>query len=94
MKAARFPVTIVHDGSDDAQLAGLDEITGRVCDAISGLRGAHRIAARVGTEAIRSIDYPAVVIDVDVVLDGQSFCAPAAIQAEVPPPLVQFPEEG
>lgn len=89
VNTVRFPVTIVHDGADRAQVAGLDEVTAKLCDAIDNLRGARRISATRITETIDGKTLPALVIEVEVTVNGRSFCAPTVEDAEIPPPIAQ-----
>lgn len=89
VKVARFPVTITFDGSDDAQVAGLDELTAKVTDAIQALPGARVVGARTSEETVAGRAYQAVVLDVSYSLGIGSFCGPTVTAAEIPPPIVE-----
>lgn len=90
-KAARFAVAIEYDGSDRAQIAGLDEVTSKACDAIDATPGlrwtdAQPLIDRITDDADRVRQV--LVLTVEVTIGVGTFCVPDVEAATTPPPIV------
>lgn len=95
---ATFPVWFIHDGTDEAQVAGLDAFVAKTFEALARVPQIH--AKRWRPATVQPVVNPmtgeqvtppwrAVVIDVEATALAQSFCLPAApIPADIPPELV------
>lgn len=99
---ATFPVWFVYDGSDEAQVAGLDDTLAKAWQALVPLSQIHPRRWRPATlpvvtsqstgEAV-TIQWRAVVLDVEATILAVSFCPPPAAEpVDIPPEIVQ-PEE-
>lgn len=82
----QFPVVISFDGSDEAQVAGLDELQAKVCDVIASTARCRRISA---IPAPQGNTNRSVVYTVEMTVGVGSFCAPDTTPADIPPPIVR-----
>lgn len=82
---ATFPVWVVYDGADQAQVDGLEEVIGRVHDA-----GMHSGFITTGHTAqtppapadpARVSTLRAAVVDIETTLRAHTFCSPALMEA-------------
>ena len=76
-----FPVAIVYDGADRAQVAGLDELVGRVHDA------AH-LVGQPGDWSPQPVDVGgptlrATFFDVEIRINAHTLCTPASLKEVV-----------
>lgn len=92
VKAARFAVSIEYDGADRAQIAGLDEVTAKACDAIDAAAGLRWTDAQPGIDQSTE-DSPRtrqfLILTVEATISARSFCAPDVVEAVIPPPLIE-----
>ena len=82
---ATYPISIVYDGADRAQVAGLDDIVSKVVDAIAGCRGADVARWRrlpIDPNSNRRM----VVVEVDVTITATTLCLPDPVTESVIPP--------
>jgi hypothetical protein len=97
---ATFPVWFVYDGTDEAQVAGLDDLVAKAWAALTRIGQIHprrwRPAAipsttNAATGETVTPPWRAVVIDVDTTMLAVSFCLPdAPSTVDIPPALVQL----
>lgn len=89
---ATYPVTLVYDGAEDAQIAGLDDLVVKCWWALTAVPQAHPRRWRPATVDIVAgtveRQWRAAVIDVEVTIAATSFCPDTPIAATIPPPLV------
>lgn len=71
-----FPVTIVYDGADRAQVAGLDEIVGRTWD-LAWRAGGRPISFRPGPIDVGGPNLRGTVVQVEMTIASVTFCEPA-----------------
>lgn len=92
-----FPIWFVYDGTDEAQVAGLDDLITKAWTALAALPHIHPRRWRPATLPVITqangetvtIPWRAVVIDVEAVILAVSFCAlPAAEPVDIPPDIV------
>lgn len=90
---AVFPVIIEYDGADKAQIAGLDEVSAKVCDAIDATKNMRWVSSQPGVDTTddpqASRTRHVLAITVEVTIGTGSFCAPDVVEAETPPPVIQ-----
>lgn len=95
---ATFPVWIVYDGTDRAQIAGLDDLTSKVWDAIEVTTGAVPMLSRRDSVPITSDNatgaplkrYRAAVVSVEVTVAATTLCVPDVAASPIPPePILQ-----
>lgn len=80
-----FPVWVVYDGADEAQLAGLNDLLARMLDACAGVKLCWPSGVRPG-ELRDSPDWRAQVMTIRMTITSRSFCLPAApVEAPIPP---------
>lgn len=87
-----FPVVIVHDGADRAQVAGLDELVARVWDAANRVPDAEPMRFRPTPVNVGGPTLRGTRVEVEMTLRHTTFCpaptvppaAAAAIAEEVP----------
>lgn len=93
-----FPVWFVYDGSDEAQVAGLDDTIAQAWAALAALSQIHPRRWRpatlpTGTNPTTGepVTFPwrAVVLEVEATILAVSFCKPTAEPVDIPPELVQ-----
>lgn len=78
---ATFPVAVVYDGADRAQVAGLDELVSRVWDAARTVGEPQRWEPRlvdVGGPNLRG-----VFVDVDMRIGARTLCGSSPMTTEV-----------
>ena len=68
-----FPVAVVFDGADRAQVAGLDELVARVSDA-AWAAGARAVRFRPGPVDVGGPSLRATVVDVEMTVPQVTFC--------------------
>lgn len=89
---ATYPVTVVYDGSDEAQVAGLDDLVVKCWWALTAVPQAHPRRWRPTTIDVvagtTEIKWRAAVIDVEVTVAAISMCPDPPTAATIPPPLV------
>lgn len=95
--SATFPVWIVVDGADRAQLAALDDIVAAVWDYAEATTSCEPrfaqprdTAITVGTGQTPSV-LPGYVVDVAVTIAARTLCPPDVASATIPPELVEVP---
>lgn len=76
-----FPVIVVHDGADRAQVAGLDELVARVWDAANRVPNAEPMRFRPQPINVGGPSLRGTRIDVEMTLRHTTFCPVPA-----PPP--------
>ena len=69
---ARFPITVVYDGLDRAQVAGLDELVARVWDAARTV--GDPIAFAPGPVDVGGPNLRATVVDVEMRIGARTLC--------------------
>lgn len=95
---ATFPVWFVYDGSDEAQVAGLDDVIAKAWQALVPLAQIHprrwrpaTLPATTNPTTGETVTPPwrAVVLEVEATILAVSFCPPPAAKAvDIPPELV------
>lgn len=95
---ATFPIWFVYDGTDEAQVAGLDDLVSKAWAAVTVLSQIHPrrwrpttlpVLVNQTTGETTTIPWRAVVIDVDTTILAVSFCAPTTGPVDIPPDIVQ-----
>lgn len=87
VKTVQFPVVISFDGSDDAQVAGLDELQAKALDAISALPHTRWVGVTVPTHSPG--ENRSIIHTYEQTIGVGSFCAPTVDPADIPPPIVR-----
>ncbi|WP_116998438.1 hypothetical protein [Desertimonas flava] len=86
-KVAQVPVVISYDGADHAQIAGLDEVTAKVCDAIDATPGIRWTGSQTSSPTDR--DHTGLTLTVEVTIGVDAMCPPDIVEAETPPPILE-----
>jgi hypothetical protein len=81
--AVTFPVAVVYDGADRAQVAGLDELVGRTWDL--AWRAGRPVSFRPGSIDVGGPSLRATFVQVEMRIAAVTFCEPALITAEEVP---------
>ena len=76
-----FPVAVVYDGADRAQVAGLDELVARVWDAARTV--AHPVRFEPRPVDVGGTNLRATFVDVDMRLGAVTLCAAPELTREV-----------
>ena len=75
IKLVQFPIWIVYDGTDRAQVAGIDDIVSGVLDAVATVRGAE-VSGWNPQPLTSTPNRRAVVVDVEYPITATTFCLP------------------
>lgn len=92
---AVFPITLAYDGTDRAQVAGLDDLTSNAWDALDALERCSPDAARPDTldlDAERQVR--TTVLAVDVTITARTLCLPDVDEVAIPPTILQEATNG
>jgi hypothetical protein len=79
-----FPVKVVFDGADRAQVAGLDELVSRVWDQ-AWAAGGRPVRFRPGPVDVGGPHLRATVVDVEMTVRAVTFCDPAPARTQEVP---------
>ena len=72
---AVFPIQVVYDGADRAQVAGIDDIVSGLVDAVAGVKGAEIRGWR--TEVVNpDLNRRATVLEVEYTITARTLCLP------------------
>lgn len=85
-----LPVTVCHDGTDRAQVAGLDELVSRVWDAANRVPDAEPMRFRPQPINVGGPNLRGTRVDVEMTLRHTTFCP---VPAEPPAALARIAEE-
>lgn len=87
ISVATFPVWIVYDGTDSAQVDGLDDVVSNAWDAVTAVRNAEPQAVRaddVAQSPGSERRLRAAVMSVEVTLTAVSLCLPTPATSQIP----------
>jgi hypothetical protein len=73
---ATFPINVVYDGTDRAQVAGIDEIVSGIVDAVAHVRGAEVARWRRQPTDPNQPNRRSCVLEVDYTITATTLCLP------------------
>ena len=87
---ATFPVSVIYDGADHAQVAGLDETVARIWDVCEVTPGVEPVdAVPIDRPVDNGITLRGCDLRVAVVITSRTLCPPDVSSAAIPPPVVE-----
>ena len=87
---ATFPVSIIYDGADHTQVAGLDEMVARIWDVAELTAGMEPVDAFPTDRPVDSgVTLRGCDVRVAVTITARTLCPPDVSAAAIPPPVVE-----
>ena len=87
---ATFPVSVIYDGADHAQVAGLDELVARIWDVAEVTPAMEPIEARpVDRPVDAGVTLRGCDVQIAVTITARTLCPPDVSAAVIPPHVVE-----